>query len=95
MLFVSLNPNSITISGMFFEADLHTDRLSANKQRTVGWDYRNLELCPMELLPGFAFHQTTRAPLPGQPGADFNLNDTRTRDFVSSDPLFNGCRFGV
>ena len=89
MLFVSLNPNSITISGMFFEADLHTDRLSANKQRTVGWDYRNLELCPMELLPGFAFHQTTRAPLPGQPGADFNLNDTRTRDFVSSDPLFS------
>ena len=48
----------------------------------------------MELLPGFAFHQTTRAPLPGQPGAEFNLNDTRTRDFVSSDPLFS-CRFVV
>ena len=65
----------------FFEADLHTDRLSANRQREVAWDYRNLELCPMELLPGFAFHQTTRAPLPGQPGGDFDLNDTRTRDF--------------
>ena len=34
---------------MFYEADLHTDRLSANKERSVAWNYRNLELCPARL----------------------------------------------
>jgi len=33
------------------------DRLSANRQREVAWDYRMKEFCPMEALPGFAFHQ--------------------------------------
>ena len=35
VLSVSLTPKHLTISGMFFEADLHTDRLSANKQRNI------------------------------------------------------------
>ena len=48
-------------SWMFYEADLHTDRLSANKQRQVAWAYRQLEFCPAEVLPGFgsgAVHTT-------------------------------------
>ena len=49
-------------SWMFYEADLHTDRRSANKERSVAWNYRNLELCPAEVLPGFAMHQTDRDP---------------------------------
>ena len=47
-------------SWMFYETDLKTDRLSANRERQVAWDYRQLEFCPAELLPGFAFHQTDR-----------------------------------
>ena len=47
-------------SWMFYEADLRTDRLSANKQRSVAWAYRQQEFCPAEALPGFAFHQTDR-----------------------------------
>ena len=46
---------------MFYEADLHTDRVSANRQRQVAWSYRQQEFCPSEVLPGFAFHQTDRA----------------------------------
>ena len=53
-------------SWMFYEADLHTDRLSANRQRQVGWNYRQLEFCPAETLPGFALHQTDRAPTAAQ-----------------------------
>ena len=49
-------------SWMFYEADLHTDRLSANEERVVAWNYRNLEFCPAEVLPGFAMHQTDRDP---------------------------------
>ena len=49
-------------SWMFYEADLHTDRLSANEERFVSWNYRQLEFCPPETLPGFAFHQTDRDP---------------------------------
>ena len=49
-------------SWMFYEADLHTDRLSANEQRAVAWNYRQLEFAPAEVIPGFAFHQTDRDP---------------------------------
>eukprot|EP01051_Picozoa_sp_SAG22_P006239 SAG22_NODE_402_length_11035_cov_6.315929_2_plen_473_part_00 len=66
-------------SWMFVEADIHTDRLIANKQRAVSWDYRQMELCPMELMPGFFSHQTSRYNLPGR--ADFGQVDTRVRDF--------------
>jgi hypothetical protein len=45
----------------FYEADLHTDRLAGNKQRSVAKLYRD-EYCPNEALPGFAFHQTDRDP---------------------------------
>ena len=38
-------------SWMFYEADLHTDRLSANEERFVAWNYRQLEFCPNEVLP--------------------------------------------
>eukprot|EP00965_Chrysotila_dentata_P021008 695464-Pleurochrysis_carterae.AAC.1 len=49
-------------SWTFYEPDLHTDRLSANRQRQIAWRYRLLEFCPAEALPGFAFHQTDRTP---------------------------------
>ena len=45
---------------MFYEADLHTDRLSANRQRETAWSYRVDEFAPAELVPGFALHQTDR-----------------------------------
>jgi len=45
---------------MFYESDLKTDRLSANEERFVAWNYRQLEFCPATVLPGFAFHQTDR-----------------------------------
>ena len=45
---------------MFYEADLHTDRLSANRQRETAWSYRLDEFAPAELVPGFALHQTDR-----------------------------------
>jgi hypothetical protein len=65
---------------MFYEADLKTDRLSANKQRSVAFDYRNLEFCPAEVLPGFAMHQTDRdaTKLEGDPRSN---NHSRARDF--------------
>lgn len=53
-------------SWKFYEPDLHTDRLAANRQREVAWDYRMKEFCPAEALPGFAFHQTDRTGSPAQ-----------------------------
>ena len=46
----------------FSEADLHTDRLLANRQRRVAWEYANLDFAPGEVVPGFAFHQIERRP---------------------------------
>lgn len=43
----------------FYEADLHTDRLSGNHQREVAKGYRD-QYCPNDAVPGFAFHQTDR-----------------------------------
>ena len=67
-------------SWMFYEADLHTDRLSANEERSVAWNYRNLELCPAEVLPGFAMHQTDRDPTVLQHDQRSN-NHSRARDY--------------
>src|SRR5262249_45509437 len=41
--------------------DLHTDRVSADRQRYVAWRYREEQFCPPEILPGFLTHQTTRS----------------------------------
>ena len=64
----------------FYEADLHTDRLAANEERSVAWNYRNLELCPAEVLPGFAMHQTDRDPTVLQHDQRSN-NHSRARDY--------------
>jgi hypothetical protein len=80
-------------SWMFYEADLHTDRLSANEERAVAWNYRQLEFAPNELLPGFAFHQTDRDATAKQkaicPDARCN-NVSRAADFD-----FLGYRYSV
>lgn len=72
-------------SWSFYEADLHTDRLAGNKQRSVAKLYRD-EYCPNEALPGFAFHQTDRDPTALQtkvcPGPEGRCsNHSRVRDF--------------
>jgi hypothetical protein len=41
--------------------DLHTDRVSANRQRFAAWTYRMQRFAPPEILPGFITHQTERA----------------------------------
>jgi hypothetical protein len=73
-------------SWMFYEADLHTDRLSANRQRQIAWQYRQLEFAPADVIPGFAFHQTDRDVTPKQraiPGCGDGRcsNASRRRDF--------------
>ena len=40
--------------------DLHTDRVSADRQRFAAWTYRMQRFCPPEILPGFITHQTER-----------------------------------
>lgn len=41
--------------------DLHTDRVSANRQRFAAWVYRVERFCPPEILPGFITHQSERS----------------------------------
>jgi len=41
--------------------DLHTDRVSANRQRFAAWTYRMQRFVPPEILPGFITHQTERS----------------------------------
>ncbi len=41
--------------------DLHTDRISANRQRFAAWTYRMQRFCPPEIMPGFITHQTERS----------------------------------
>jgi hypothetical protein len=67
-------------SWMFTEADLHTDRLAANEERSIAWNYRNVEFCPPEVLPGFAMHQTDRDPTVLEHDQRSN-NHSRARDF--------------
>ncbi len=45
--------------------DLHTDRVSANRQRFAAWTYRVQRFCPPEILPGFMTHQTERSDAQG------------------------------
>jgi len=41
--------------------DLHTDRVSADRQRFAAWTYRMQRFCPPEIMPGFMTHQTERS----------------------------------
>ena len=70
-------------SWMFTGADLHTDRLAANFERSIAWNYRNVEFCPAEVLPGFAMHQTDRDPtvLEKAAGGQRSNSHARARDF--------------
>ncbi|KPJ69672.1 hypothetical protein AMJ44_02905 [candidate division WOR-1 bacterium DG_54_3] len=45
--------------------DLHTDRISANRQRFTAWWYRMEQFCPPEVMPGFITHQTHRVDAKG------------------------------
>jgi len=40
--------------------DLHTDRVSADRQRFAAWKYRVERFCPAEIMPGYIIHQTER-----------------------------------
>ncbi|HMA53358.1 MAG TPA: hypothetical protein VKT17_02805, partial [Acidobacteriota bacterium] len=40
--------------------DLHTDRVSANRQRFAAWTYRVERFTPPEIMPGFITHQSER-----------------------------------
>ncbi|MGB8959115.1 MAG: hypothetical protein WCC00_08930, partial [Candidatus Aminicenantales bacterium] len=40
--------------------DLHTDRVSANRQRFAAWVYRVERFTPPEIMPGFITHQSER-----------------------------------
>lgn len=40
--------------------DLHTDRVSANRQRFAAWKYRVERFCPPDIMPGFITHQSER-----------------------------------
>ncbi len=43
-----------------FLMDPHTDRLSANRQRQMNYDYAQSKLCQYSAMPGFMSHQTER-----------------------------------
>jgi hypothetical protein len=43
-----------------FLKDPHTDRLSANRQRQMNYDYAQNKFCPASALPGFVNHQSER-----------------------------------
>ncbi len=45
--------------------DLHTDRVSADRQRFAAWTYRVERFCPPEILPGYITHQTERSDAAG------------------------------
>ena len=40
--------------------DLHTDRVSADRQRFAAWKYRTERFAPPEIMPGYITHQTER-----------------------------------
>ncbi len=40
--------------------DLHTDRVSADRQRFAAWTYRVERFAPPEIMPGFITHQSER-----------------------------------
>ncbi len=41
--------------------DLHTDRVSADRQRFAAWTYRVERFAPPEIIPGFITHQSERS----------------------------------
>jgi hypothetical protein len=41
--------------------DLHTDRVSADRQRFAAWTYRVERFTPPEIMPGFMTHQSERS----------------------------------
>jgi hypothetical protein len=41
--------------------DLHTDRVSADRQRFAAWTYRVERFAPPEIVPGFITHQSERS----------------------------------
>ncbi len=41
--------------------DLHTDRVSADRQRFAAYKYRIERFCPPEIMPGFITHQSERS----------------------------------
>jgi len=41
--------------------DLHTDRVSADRQRFAAWTYRIERFAPPEIMPGFITHQSERS----------------------------------
>lgn len=57
--------------------DLHFDRVTADRQRWMAWNYRIRQFCPTEILPGFLFHQTTRFDEQNQ----LRRDSFRTRDW--------------
>ena len=45
--------------------DLHTDRVSADRQRFAAWKYRVERFAPPEVMPGYITHQTERTDAAG------------------------------
>lgn len=58
-------------------ADLHTDRLSANRTRAMNWMFSMQCYCPIEVVPGFITHQTQRSDAEGK----MHRTTFRTRDW--------------
>lgn len=57
--------------------DLHFDRVSAHRQRFTAYEFRVLDYCPPELLPGYMTHQVPRNDFRG----DLVLEAFRTRNW--------------
>ena len=56
--------------------DLHTDRVSADRQRWAAYWYRMMNLAPPEVTPGYITHQTQRYTSGGgAPRTDFRTRD--------------------
>ena len=56
--------------------DLHTDRVSADRERYTAYWYRMINMAPPEVTPGFITHQTQRyTSTGGAPRTDFRTRD--------------------
>ncbi len=66
--------------------DLHTDRVSADRQRLAAWTYRVERLAPPEITPGYMTHQSERS----------DENEVMRRDrFRPRDWDYLGWRYSV
>ncbi len=66
--------------------DLHTDRISANRQRSAAWWFRVQNFCPAEIMPGYMTHQSMR----------FDEDNVCRRDrFLPRDWDYLGWKFSV